>query len=107
MTKHGLPAIKIQVTSDLQALQRNWDLAYAKQHVGKIYDAELEKDGQALIDGFRFHPSLYEVIKEETVQEPEVGTLAHTARLMASTMSDDEDPDFWDRWKDDMKDELL
>ena len=39
--------------------------------------------------------------------EPEPGTLAFTARMMAQSMPDDEDPDFWDRWKDEMKDEQM
>lgn len=38
---------------------------------------------------------------------PPVGTYAFTARLMADLMPDDEDPDFWDRWKDEMKDRDL
>ena len=38
---------------------------------------------------------------------PPVGTYAFTARLMAETLSDPDDPDFWDRWKDEMKDRDL
>ncbi len=38
---------------------------------------------------------------------PPVGTYAFTARLMAETFSDPDDPDFWDRWKDEMKDRDL
>ena len=39
--------------------------------------------------------------------KPPVGTYAFTARLMAETFSDPDDPDFWDRWKDEMKDRDL
>ena len=41
--------------------------------------------------------------KERTV--PPAGTWAATARLMAEIYPEvDGDPDFWDRWKDEMKD---
>ena len=36
--------------------------------------------------------------------QPQPGTYAHTARLMAKLMPVDDDPDFWDRWKDEQKD---
>ena len=38
------------------------------------------------------------------IPQPTPGTYAHTARLMAELMPVDDDPDFWDRWKDEMKD---
>ena len=44
---------------------------------------------------------------EVPVTEPPVGTYAFTARLMAQAMPVDDDPDFWDRWKDEMKDRDL
>jgi hypothetical protein len=34
---------------------------------------------------------------------PPVGTYAYTAMLMAQIMPVDDDPDFWDNWKDEMK----
>ena len=48
--------------------------------------------------------------KERTTTEaertvPPAGTWASTARLMAEFYPEvDGDPDFWDRWKDEMKD---
>ena len=35
---------------------------------------------------------------------PPAGSYAHTAQLMAEIMPVDDDPDFWDRWKDEQKD---
>jgi hypothetical protein len=39
-------------------------------------------------------------VKARPVPQPEPGTLAHTARVMAGITGNGE---FWDRWKDDMK----
>lgn len=41
---------------------------------------------------------------EDVVPVP--GTYAYTARLMAEIFPGD-DPDFWDRWKDEQKDRSL
>lgn len=42
---------------------------------------------------------------DETVPLTEDGRIPYwyTARLMAEIYSDEDDPDFWDRWKDEMK----
>jgi hypothetical protein len=34
---------------------------------------------------------------------PQAGTWAFTARLMAGSNPSEEEGDFWDRWKDEMK----
>lgn len=39
-------------------------------------------------------------------QGPEPGTLAFTAKAMAQMSPVEGDPDFWDRWKDEMKEAL-
>jgi len=47
-------------------------------------------------------------ITAKVPDRPPVGTHAFTAQLMAEIMpADDDDPDFWDRWKDEMKDASL
>ncbi len=38
---------------------------------------------------------------------PEPGTLAHTARMMAGSNPSEEEGEFWDRWKDEMKDRRM
>ena len=51
--------------------------------------------------------SKYEELETESAERtvPPVGTWASTARLMAEFYpEDDEWTDFWDRWKDEMKD---
>ena len=46
--------------------------------------------------------------QEQDAGDPPVGTYAFTARLMAEIDPAPEgDPDFWDRWKDEMKDRDL
>lgn len=39
----------------------------------------------------------------QSTYQPEIGTYAYTARMMAEICPVDDDPDFWDRWKDEMK----
>ena len=39
--------------------------------------------------------------------EPEPGTLAHTAQAMARMLPIEGDPDFWDRWKEDMENGMM
>jgi len=39
--------------------------------------------------------------------EPQPGTYAHTARMMHDVGCPDDDPDFWDRWKDEQKDAAM
>lgn len=46
-------------------------------------------------------------MNQDENQGPEPGTYAYTAMLMAQIMPVDEDPDFWDRWKDEQKDREL
>ena len=41
---------------------------------------------------------------EEESRGPEPGTWAHTARMMAGPNPSEEEGEFWDRWKDEMKD---
>ncbi len=55
---------------------------------------------------------LTEIIKEKEASlpplnpdnMPPVGTYAYTAMMMARYSPVEDDPDFWDRWKDEMKD---
>ena len=44
-----------------------------------------------------------ETKKEEEIPMPPVGSWAFTARLMAQSMPQEGDPEFWDRWKDENK----
>jgi hypothetical protein len=37
------------------------------------------------------------------VSEPPIGTYAFTARMMAGPNPTDEEAEFWDMWKEDMK----
>lgn len=46
-------------------------------------------------------------LNKPKAMEPPVGTYAATARMMADMAPVDGDPDFWDRWKDEMKDGML
>lgn len=39
----------------------------------------------------------------EQAPQPPPGSWAAVARLMAQTSPVEDDPDFWDRWKDEMK----
>ena len=55
---------------------------------------------------YRDYQDERELDREQDNMTP-VGTYAFTARLMAETLSDPDDPDFWDRWKDEMKDRDL
>jgi hypothetical protein len=41
---------------------------------------------------------------EEESRGPKPGTWAHTARMMAGPNPSEEEGEFWDRWKDEMKD---
>jgi len=50
----------------------------------------------------REHPPR-ESVEEESVG-PQPGTWAHTARMMAGPNPSEEEGEFWDRWKDEMKD---
>lgn len=45
----------------------------------------------------------YYVLPEHEPALPPPGSWASVARLMAQTDPVDGDPDFWDRWKDEMK----
>lgn len=60
-----------------------------------------------------FEAWLTEIIKEQDaklpplVNVPPIGTYAYTAMMMARYSPVEGDPDFWDRWKDEMKERDL
>lgn len=58
--------MKIKITDDYQTLWRIWGDDYAKEHLGKIYEADIEKDGWAHIDGAKFPPHAFTVLTAPT-----------------------------------------
>jgi hypothetical protein len=58
MTKHAI----ITITADADLLLRNWpDADYAAQ-AGKTTNARITDDGWAQAEGWRFHPSCFEIL---------------------------------------------
>lgn len=53
--------IQIQITNNKEYLEKVGGLDYANAHAGKTYEAEITKDGWAIITGAKFPPYAYEL----------------------------------------------